>query len=284
MNSIWSIQWGSDILHNMTIEFFTITGGFLGLIIGSFLNVVIARADTNNSPFSGRSQCPNCSHTLGALDLIPVVSFLLLRRKCRYCKKKISWQYPLVEMLTAFVFASVIFSYLEVGASALNILTTVCLLGVFCVLIVILVYDILHYIILDAMLVLLMGFVILFHTFSFIEQGSVSAQDIGVLVIAGIIPCLMFFGFFFISQGKWMGFGDVKFVFIMGLLLGFPNILVALFIAFISGAIIGVALVGLHNKHIKDKVPFAPFLLIGLCIAFWFGDHIVDWYKDITLL
>ena len=268
----------------MTIEFFVIAGGFFGFIIGSFLNVVIARIGTNKSPFSGRSQCPHCSHQLGALDLIPVLSFVALRCRCRYCNKKISWQYPLVEILTAFIFAVVIFSRLESGAQAFDVLALVCLLVVFCVLIVIFVYDLLHYLILDTTLAVLGGAVVAFHAFSFLAQGSVDVHDIGALVGAGLVPCLIFFGFFFISQGKWMGFGDVKFVFIMGLLLGFPNIIVALFIAFISGAIIGVVLIGLGDKRMKDKVPFAPFLIAGLCVAFLLGEHIVDWYQDLILL
>lgn len=264
----------------MVFEFALLTA-FLGMFIGSFLNVVVARINTKKSPLQGRSECPNCAHTLEAVDLMPVLSFVLLQGKCRYCHQPISWQYPLVELGTAAVFGFIGYYFFNNGvADAFDVCLLLSVLFVFSVLIFIVVYDFLHYIILDSSLLFLSSGVALFHLFNFLVQGSI---DIVPILGAGAGAFLGFFVLFSVSQGKWMGGGDVKFVFLMGLLLGFPNILAGLFIAFVGGAVVGVLLMGLARKKIKDRVPFAPFLIAGLFVAFFYGQPLIDWYQNIFM-
>ena len=263
----------------MTFEFVLLCV-FLGMFIGSFLNVVVARVNTKKSALQGRSECPNCAHTLEAMDLMPVLSFVLLQGKCRYCHQPISWQYPLVEFGTAALFGFVGFYFFNKGLDGvLDIALLASVLFICSVLIVILVYDILHYIILESWLIFLGAGVVVFHAINFLLQDSVAVKDIALLLGAAFGAFGAFFMLFTVSQGKWMGGGDVKFVFVMGLLLGFPNILVGLFVAFVSGAVIGVLLIRFASKTIKDKVPFAPFLISGLLTAFFYGNDLVDGMK-----
>src|SRR3989339_853687 len=185
----------------MVLDYLTYLFTFLlGVCIGSFLNCVVYRLESKKS-LAGRSFCPHCKHILSWKDLIPVLSFLFLKGKCRYCKEKISWQYPAVEVATGLIFFFI--------------------------------YDLKHYLIPDKVL-----FPAIFITliFRLIFISGFLNYLLAVLIASGF-----FLAIFLVSGGKWMGFGDVKLAILMGLLLGFPNILVALFLAFFLGAIIGTA-------------------------------------------
>jgi len=230
-----------------------------GLIIGSFLNVVIYRIEKGESALKGRSYCPHCKHTLSWQDLIPILSFVLLKGRCRYCTQKISLQYPLVELATAviFVFIGLNF-YLLIIASLLIILF---------------VYDLRHYILPDKILLPAIGLVVLFRVFEFIKLGNFeNLEPLINPLFAGILASAFFFALYYVSRGRAMGFGDVKLALFMGLFLSWPNILVALFVAFVTGAIIGVGLIALQKKGLKSEVPFGPFLIAGTLFAFFFGD------------
>ena len=250
----------------------------LGLCIGSFLNCVVYRMELQEdmpkgSPhrkavsfLRGKSFCPHCRHSLSWPDLIPVFSFLLLKGKCRYCSKKISWQYPVVEISTALIFICV-----TPGV------TQIYLLLVSCLLIIIFVYDLKHYIIPDKVLFPAIGIV-------FLEQLIFSFRFLDFNPLwAGLGACAFFLFFFLVSGGRWMGFGDVKLAFFMGLFLGFPNIVVALFLAFFLGAIIGVGLIIFGSKNLKSEVPFGPFLITGTFIALFWGQEIIQWYSHLFL-
>lgn len=256
-----------------------------GLAMGSFLNSIIHRLYTGESFLFSRSYCPHCKHSLSWLDLIPVLNFLILKGKCRYCKKEISWQYPLVEILTGLVFL-LIFNYQFPISNELpisnfqNFLTIIYLLLATCFLIIIFVYDLKHYIIPDEIIyptiatALIYGFfysAFILHNFHFFFNGLLAASAVG----------LFFFFIFLLSRGKWLGFGDVKLAFFIGLFLSFPNVLVALFLAFSIGAIIGIGLILAGKKTLKSKVPFGPFLVIGTFIALFFGNRMVNWYLNI---
>ncbi|MCP6726994.1 MAG: prepilin peptidase [Patescibacteria group bacterium] len=241
----------------------------LGLIIGSFMNAVIWRMGTGLSVLKGRSVCPHCKHTLRLTDLIPVVSIVLLRGKCRYCSKPISIQYPVVEVATGFIFAFLLWFI------GLNILELLVLWILASLLIVIFVYDLKHFIIPDTMV---FGSIFLAVVWQVIQGDIISG------LISGIGAAAFFFLLFFISKGTWMGFGDVKLALFMGLFLGWPNIIVALFIAFLVGAMVGVALVALKKKGMRSEVPFGPFLLFGSAIAFVLGNTLVDWYYNLLMV
>ncbi|MBU2579534.1 prepilin peptidase [Patescibacteria group bacterium] len=247
----------------------------LGLSVGSFLNVVICRLETKESIVAKRSHCPQCGAVLSWYDLIPVLSFVFLLGKCRSCGKKISWQYPVIEITTACLFL-LIFNFQFSIFNEFSILNFQTLnlfyyLIIICFLIVIFVYDLRHYIIPDKIVfpaIIIAG--IFNFQFSIFNEFSIFKFSILSAILAG--------GFFLslvlFSKGKWMGMGDVKLAFLMGLILGWPNILAALFLAFLTGAVVGVALIIFGKKGLKSQIPFGPFLagatvLVMLCGQLW---------------
>ena len=256
-----------------------------GLVAGSFLNCVVYRLALPNFSFwknlggQNRSYCPECKHVLSWRDLIPVFSFLFLKGKCRYCSKKISVQYPLVELITALSFV-LIFNFSVYTRPVWGwqfLIDILFLLVVFSFLIIIFVYDLKYYIIPDKILFPAIAIVFLYQlifSFRFLNFNS---------LWAGLGACAFFLFLFIISGGRWMGFGDVKLAFFMGLFLGYPNILVALFLAFFLGAIIGVGLIIFGNKNLKSEIPFGPFLITGTFLALLWGQEITNWYMNLFL-
>lgn len=259
----------------MTLFFATLYYFFtflVGISIGSFLNCLAWRLEKGEK-ITGRSHCPHCKKTLAPKDLIPLLSFFYLKGKCRYCQKKLSWQYPLVEFFTG-IFFFMIFYYHNLH-TFFDMVKVVFLLYVVSSMIVIFIYDLRNYIIPDVVL-----FPAIFVTFLY------RLTDISYLYLY-IFAALMASGFFLIifliSSGKWIGFGDVKLAILMGLLLGFPNILAGLFLAFLFGAIIGVILIAKSKKKLKSEIPFAPFLILGTFLAMFFGEQLIVWYVSSLL-
>ena len=246
-----------------------------GLCIGSFLNCLVYRLEEEKS-LKGRSFCPHCKHALSWLDLFPVLSYLFLKGKCRYCRKSISIQYPLVELATGLIFL-LIFSYKFEISNFLNLLFLLYIAGS---LIAIFIYDLKHYIIPDKVLFPAIAAALVY--------DLISWQHILNNLLAVVIASGFFLAIFLISKGKWMGFGDVKLAVLMGLLLGFPNVLAALFLAFFFGAIIGVILMafpfgsaqGRQKKSLKSEIPFGPFLIIGTFLTMFCGNQIIQWYLN----
>jgi len=229
----------------------------------------------------GRSFCPHCKHTLGWQDLFPVFSFLLLGGKCRYCKAKISWQYPVVELATGIIFLVILkfAPVLAVMPGLIWCLNVAFLFYIASSLILIFVYDLKHYLIPD--IVLFPAIIItLIHDFLY---SYFTVHDYSYFInslLAVVIASGFFLAIFLISKGKWMGFGDVKLAVLMGLLLGTWNVLVALFLAFFLGAIIGLTLMVLKGKSLKSEIPFGPFLITGTFIAMLYGNQIIQWYLN----
>ncbi len=251
----------------------------LGLCIGSFLNVVILRLEKSES-LGGRSHCPHCQHSLAWHDLIPVFSFIFLDGKCRYCHAKISIQYPVVELSTALMFL-LIFNFQQFGpeltAEGFPIFNTIFLFYIASSLIVIFVYDLRHYLIPDVILFPAIGIIL---AYRFIDNWKLILDNYGP---AALLASGFFLAIFLISRGRWLGFGDVKLAILMGLLLGWPNILVALLLSFWLGAIIGLAVIFLQKKGLKSELPFAPFLIAGTFMALFWGAPIVAWYSGFLL-
>jgi prepilin signal peptidase PulO-like enzyme (type II secretory pathway) len=239
----------------------------LGLVIGSFLNCVIFRIEKKESFLSGRSYCPHCHHTLGFSDLIPVLSFLFLKGECSYCKKKISLQYPLVELSAGLLFL-LIFHFYQFSFQSLL------LFAISAILLIIFTYDFKHYLIPDkatySAIVLAAVFSFFFGQYQFLNYLASAA------LVSGIFLFLVL-----VSKEKWMGMGDAKLVFLMGILLGWPNILVAVFLAAFLGSAIGLILVALNKKKIKSEVPFGPFLVFGTFISLFWSEEIINWYFDL---
>jgi prepilin signal peptidase PulO-like enzyme (type II secretory pathway) len=245
----------------------------LGLIVGSFLNCVIYRLETGESFLKGRSYCPHCKHILSWKDLIPIFSFLILKGKCRYCGKKISFQYPLVELFTGILFTLVVLIY--GGPTSIDLIFYWVLT---CFLVIIFVYDLKHYLIPDKVIYPAIAI-------AFLNQILTSnIQHLTSNLILGILPSLFFLAIILISRETWMGFGDFKLSILMGLILSWPKILVALFFAFFSGAIFGLILIFLKRKTMKSQIPFAPFLVSGTFFALFFGEKIINWYSHLILL
>ena len=270
----------------MAIIFYLIIFIF-GLIIGSFLNVVIYRLESEEKIINDRSRCPRCKHILAWYDLIPVLSFVFLRGKCRYCGRNISWQYPMVELGTAFLF--VLISNFQLISQCPNIPVSILyLLFVASSLIVIFVYDLKHYIIPDKIIYPAIIATIGFNLFSNLQFPISNFQSIfnsqfSNFLFAAIIASLFFLSIVIITKGKGMGCGDIKLAFLMGLLLGWPLVAVAVFSSFILGSVIGIFLILAGKKKMKSMIPFGPFLVIGTFLALFWGEGIIKWYMDILL-
>jgi len=257
--------------------FFYLTVFLFGLVVGSFLNCVIYRLESDRGFLFGRSSCPHCKHILKVKDLIPLLSFLILKGKCRYCSQKISWQYPLVEFSTGVLSVLIANQQLTIGSQQLTILSIInaCFLFlVFCFLIIIFVYDLKHYIIPDKVIYPAIGITFIYNSIFNWLYGSMTLWLYGLGV--AFFASAFFISIVLISGGKWMGLGDVKLAFLLGFFLGFPNILIALFFAFSIGAIIGMGLVISGKKTLKSEVPFAPFLVAGAFFAVFFGQQLMN--------
>ncbi len=265
----------------MLFYFFTF---LFGLIVGSFLNSIVYRLEIGESFLFKRSYCPHCKHRLAWQDLIPVLSFFFLKGKCRYCQSKISFQYPLVETATGLMFLLIFIfffppiseaAFFSPGELIFSFLNLFFYWAITSFLIVIFVYDLKHYIIPDKMIYPAIVLALLFNS-QFLFFNEVSKFNLSIL--SGLGAAAFFLLIVLLSKGKWMGMGDVKLAFLMGLLLSFPNILIALFLSFFFGAIIGVGLILADKKTLKSEVPFGPFLIVGTFTAMFWGEKIVSWY------
>jgi len=255
---------------------FLIYFSILGLIVGSFLNVVILRYNTGAS-LGGRSGCFSCGHGLAWYELVPVMSYLVLKGKCKHCKCKISKQYPIVELLTSFLF---VLSAWKFYPDFISMIFYAILLSF---LVVIIVYDLKHKIIPDnptysfIILAILSPVILGFYRFS----PEVIGWKILWNLLGGIVIFLFFFSLWYFSDGRWMGFGDAKLGFGIGALLGLLGAVNAVVLAFWIGALVGLTLIALskmnkirafrHRFSIKSEIPFAPFLVLGLVLNLFWG-------------
>lgn len=253
----------------------------LGLAIGSFLNVLIDRLP-NEESILGRSHCDHCKKDLNWFDLFPILSYVFLGARCRYCGKKLSFVYPLVELATAgmFIFVIALRSQMNFGLGGsvsqsmlslhVGALEMIALLGIVSSAIVIFFSDLKYQIIPDSIQLSLFAF-----TFLFIITQGVTPQTFLNHVIASFVVMLPILLLFFATKGRGMGFGDVKLAFCMGFLLGLVPGFVALYIGFVVGAVFGIGLIITGRKKLKSKIAFGPFLIVGLLTMLFFGDKIM---------
>jgi len=249
----------------------------IGSSIGSFLNVLIYRFPKGEDFLSSRSFCPKCRHKLNWYDLIPLLSFFLLKRKCRYCKEPISFHYPLIELLTG-IFFCFIFYNLEI-----NFLFFIYFSIITFFLILIFFYDLKYYIIPNILVYSLIFLAFVFNIFSHFYPESLLMPSTQYSILnttcTAFGTSFFFLLIFLISRGKWIGFGDIKFFVFMGLFLGFPKILAAIFLASLLGSIIGLVLIVFKKKGLKSEIPFGPFLITGTYLAF-FWENFINWYLN----
>jgi leader peptidase (prepilin peptidase)/N-methyltransferase len=252
--------------------FLAVACGLFGLVVGSFLNVVIHRVPRKESVVRPRSRCPGCGTQLAARDNIPVVSWLVLGRRCRTCRVPISARYPVVELATAALFA----------AAALRLGPDPALPGfllLFAALVAISAIDLEHFIVpnrivyptLFASVPLLVVAAAVGHEWASLRDAALG----GLLAWAALLVIHL-------ASPKGMGFGDVRLAGLIGVYLGWlslGHVLVGLFLAFLSAAVIGIALVATSVRTRKDKVPFGPFLALGAVAAVLVGAPIIEWYR-----
>lgn len=239
----------------------------MGLFFGSFFGVLIDRIPKGQDVVMGRSKCDFCGKDLKWYDLIPVVSLLLLKGKCRYCKKNLSYNYPLLEILTGFLFA---FSYLYfINSGIISFLYNLVILSV---LLITFFMDLKHGIIADKIIFPSVVLALLYNAF-FVKGVFLNH------LLSGAIAFSFFFGvsylFYFLTKKDGMGGGDIKLSLLLGIFLGFPNILVALYMAFLTGAIVSIILILWKKKRFqKDSLPFGTFLVLSAFISLVLGDKI----------
>ena len=243
--------------------------GIFGLIIGSFLNAIIYRLKSGDSIVKSRSKCTHCQKQLKAKDLVPLFSWLALKGKYLFCNDKISWQYPAVEFITALLFI-IGYLILVTDFSTFIILNYIFYLIAISFLIVIFVFDHLHQLILDKVTIPLMVIAIIF---IFVLRLNWTEH-----VLAGIAGGAWFGWQYILSKGKWIGGGDIRLGIIMGLLLGFPGVIVALFLAYILGAIVGVYLLATKKRDRGSQIAFGTFLSLSTVVTWLCGDQLLDWY------
>jgi len=237
-----------------------------GLLIGSFLNVVLHRLQTEQSIIWPASHCPTCKKPINWYDNIPILSFIVLKAKCRHCHGQISWQYPLVELATGIISA---WAYCRFGWSGDFFRTAI--FGGF--LLIIFVYDLRYYLILDQVIIPAMVTALLIN----LSLGlGVWGMIIGFAIGGGF-----FLAQFVVSSGRWIGGGDIRLGALMGLMLGWKMVLVALFLAYFSGAIVGIILILAGKKKMSSQIPFGTFLSIATFLTLLFGQPLLNWYLNL---
>ncbi len=238
----------------------------LGASIGSFLNVLIYRIPRKISISTGRSFCPNCGHKLSFFDLIPILSFIFLKGRCRYCKEKISILYPIVEAITGLIF---LLSFLFFGYSIYYI----------------------KFIIFSSVLILIS--IIDLQTMEIPDEPVFFGLFLGVIfllieknyfnaLIGLVIPPVIFFLIIVLSKGG-MGGGDFKLSFLFGLYLGFPKIIPWFFLSFLLGFFPAIILLLTKKATRKTPLPFGPFMALSGIITFLFGSQIIRFYFKLML-
>ncbi len=259
----------------------------LGLCFGSFINALVWRLHEqgkkkpkpkNLSILNGRSICPNCKHVLAPQDLLPVISWLWLGGKCRYCRKPISAQYPLVELLTTalFMISYVYWPFVfNNQGTTLFVFWLVFLVG----LVALTVYDLKWQLLPDK---IIFPFMYLAAAQSLILLFIVSSplSLVTDLAVSLIIGGGIFYVIFQISGGRWIGGGDVKLGALLGLILATPSLSIfTIFAASLLGTAVSMPLLATHKANRSTRIPFGPFLIAGAIIARLFGLSLVNWYK-----
>lgn len=242
--------------------------GLFGLFIGSFLNVVNIRFGQWKSIVLTRSHCPHCKHILGFGDLFPIFSYLYLRGKCKYCKAKISWQYPVVE-LSSGILAFIIW-YKFLPGTPLEYIHAALVIVFAYIMLLISVEDVKEMAVDDRLFIVAFIVAILSQLTHKIEIVSIM---LGILFASA--PLLILVAG---SKERWMGWGDVFIAVSVGIVLGFPASVVWLLGSFWIGAVIGVLLMAIRLRSRKDPVPFVPILLLSFLVALYWGNEIVVWY------
>ncbi len=233
-----------------------------GLLVGSFLNVCIFRIPRHQEIVYTPSHCMACGQQIKWYDLIPVISYLILRGRCRSCKATVSIQYPVIELINGIGFVWV---YSVLGLTPLGVMAAI----LFSTCLVISVIDIQWMIIPNGILLFLLIVGLIYEYFF----GKDFLHSIfGFFAVS--IPLLIVH---IVTKGQ-MGMGDIKLMAVAGWILGWQKIILALFLGSVFGSVIGLTLIGLKVMNRKQRIPFGPFLSGGIVLAALYGDKIIQWY------
>lgn len=245
----------------ITIFFF-----IYGIIFGSFFNVVGLRVPKGESIVKPPSHCTVCDRNLTAIDLVPVFSYVFLKGKCRGCGTKISWIYPVMELVTGLLFA---ISYVQLGFSV-ELIVAILFVSM---LVIITVSDLAYMLIPDKILLFFLIPLALARIFSPLSPWWDS-------ILGAIIGFGVLFLIALLSKGG-MGGGDIKLFFVIGIVLGMSNTLLTLFLASVIGTVIGIIVLRKAKKGRKTPIPFGPSIAIAAVLAYFYGNTLVDWYVNL---
>lgn len=232
----------------------------LGAAVGSFLNVLIDRIPKGEDIVWKPSHCDYCKKNLRWYELIPIVSYTLQRGRCLRCRKRLSMQYPLIELVTALGFVWLFPNILH--------------LAIYSAMLVLFVIDWKHMILPDVLLWIVLAVGVL------LGIPLPSALRINH-ILAGVFSATGFLVLWLVTRGRGLGFGDVKLVGVLGLLLGYPATIISLYVAFLTGALYGVILMIISHANMKSRIAFGPFLIVGTLVGFLWADAIWEWWVRI---
>ena len=255
----------------------------MGLIWGSFLNVVIYRSSVGKT-LGGRSECPDCGHVISWYYNIPLLSYLYLRGRCAYCHKKISLRYPAIELMTGILFVwwyLVGFNFFKLFGNPWMVAQPVFWLVVGMILLTIFMTDLLYGVIPLEINATLLSLAFIYRL-SLAGFGIMVWSDFWSALFSGL-GLALFFLFLqkvtrYIKGVDGLGDGDIALSPALGLLLGWPKLLIAVFLSFTIGSLVGVYLIITKKKNISNTIPFGPFLVTGTILALVFGAQIWSWY------
>jgi leader peptidase (prepilin peptidase)/N-methyltransferase len=248
-----------------------IYAALLGLIVGSYLNVLIFRLPAGKSTVWPRSRCPFCGGAIKARDNIPLLSFLLLRGRCRHCRAPISWRYPFIEGITSAAFVACVLRF-GVTAEALIAILFVSLMVLLAAI------DLEHFLLPDTITLpgLLLGLALrAWHPQTFFLDALV-----GALIGAGLLILLINFWFWLRSE-EGMGLGDVNMLALIGAFLGWQGVLTTLFVAALTGALTGIVLLVGGRVGLRSRLPFGVFLALGGIVSLFFGDFLALYFNGL---
>lgn len=244
----------------------------LGTAFGSFLNVVVHRFGEKKS-MRGRSACVSCKVTILGRDLVPIVSYILIGGKCRSCRKPISLRYPIIELVLGVLFLFVTYFHYHTGDPQGP-----------------------SFIVRDWYIIWVLSFIFLFDIWYmsvddrivipavmtvYIVSGMLGWQTWSNMALGGAVAGGFFLAQYLISKGRWIGSGDILVGLCMGVILGWPMTLIALFVSYVAGALVSLFLLATKKKTRKDRLPFAAYLALGTFVVMFWGTELLSWYTGL---
>lgn len=241
----------------------------LGAVVGSFLNACIWRVHVHKDVVSDRSECIQCHTKLQAKHLVPILSYVFLQGKCHACKKHISWQYPLVEFILGILF---VLAYVYIQSLSFELLFVWFVLSI-CMFIF--VYDLRYQLILDRITLPAIVLILSYNIY-------INPQLWWIYLFGGILGGGFFLLQYLVSRGRWIGGGDIRLGVLMGVLLGWKLLIVALFIAYVFGATVSLILIAMKKKTLASTTPFGTYLIIGTVVSYVVGEALLQWYIQLV--